>query len=205
MCGIAGYIDFSSKTNPPVLDKMTDEITYRGPDSSGKFINKSKIVGLGVRRLRIIDLTTGDQPIKNEDNSVVVVYNGEIYNYKILRVELEKRGHKFRTESDTEVLVHAYEEYGEDFVPKLNGMFAFALWDEKKRKLFLGRDRAGIKPLYYYKTNKYLIFGSEPKVIIKNPKYKKKFPKIDMESGQGIRMVYEAMYDFTIGCWTQTS
>ena len=174
MCGIAGYVDFSSKTNPSVLNKMTDEITYRGPDSSGKFINKSKIAGLGVRRLRIIDLTTGDQPIKNEDNSVVIVYNGEIYNYKILRVELEKRGHKFSTKSDTEVLVHAYEEYGEDFVPKLNGMFAFALWDEKKRKLFLGRDRAGIKPLYYYITNKYLIFGSEPKVIIKNPKYKKR-------------------------------
>src|SRR3990172_62507 len=128
MCGIAGYVDFFSKTNPSVLNKMTDEITYRGPDSSGKFINKSKIAGLGVRRLRIIDLTTGDQPIKNEDNSVVVVYNGEIYNYKILRVDLKKRGHKFSTKSDTEVLVHAYEEYGEDFVPKLNCMFAFALF-----------------------------------------------------------------------------
>lgn len=174
MCGIAGYIDFSSRTNPSVLEKMTDEIIYRGPDSSGKFISKDNLCGLGVRRLRIIDLKTGDQPIKNEDGTVVVIYNGEIYNYKSLRKVLEKKGHKFRTKTDTEVLVHGYEEYGENFVHKLNGMFAFALWDEKNKKLILGRDRAGIKPLYYYTTSNLLIFGSEPKVILAHPSYRKK-------------------------------
>ena len=179
MCGIAGFVDFSSKSDPSVITKMTDEIIYRGPDSTGKFISKNNLCGLGVRRLRIIDLTTGDQPIKNEDGSIVVVYNGEIYNYKTLRGELEKKGHKFKTKTDTEVLVHAYEEYGADFVPKLNGMFAFALWDENKRKLFLGRDRAGIKPLYYYATSNLLIFGSEPKVILTHPSYRK---KIDIQA-----------------------
>lgn len=179
MCGIAGFVDYSSKVNPSVITKMTDEIIYRGPDSSGKFISKDNLCGLGVRRLRIIDLTTGDQPIKNEDGTIVVVYNGEIYNYKSLRKELEKKGHKFRTKTDTEVLIHAYEEYGENFVSKLNGMFAFALWDENKRKLFLGRDRAGIKPLYYFIKGDLIIFGSEPKAILAHPSYKK---KIDLKA-----------------------
>jgi len=179
MCGIAGYTDFSTETDKSVLQKMTRVISYRGPDSSGAYISRDNITALGVRRLRIIDLTTGDQPIKNEDGSIVVVYNGEIYNYKDLRSDLEKRGHKFITKTDTEVLVHGYEEFGEDFIPKLNGMFAFALWDEKKRKLFLGRDRVGIKPLYYYATNSLIIFGSEPKVILAHPGYKK---KIDNEA-----------------------
>jgi len=174
MCGIAGYVDFSSKTSPSVLTKMTDEIIYRGPDSSGKYVSKDSIAGLGVRRLRIIDLTTGDQPIKNEDGSIIVIYNGEIYNYKSLRKDLEKRGHKFRTKTDTEILVHGYEEYGLGFILKLNGMFAFALWDDKTQSLLLGRDRAGIKPLYYYVKDGLLIFGSEPKVILAHPLYEKK-------------------------------
>jgi len=174
MCGIAGYVDFSGRTGPSVIGEMTKKIIYRGPDSTGIYRSRDNVAALGIRRLRIIDLTTGDQPIKNEDGSVVVIYNGEIYNYKPLREELEKRGHKFKTQTDTEVLVHGYEEYGEGFVPKLNGMFAFALWDEKGHKIFLGRDRVGIKPLYYYVASNLLIFGSEPKVILSHPLYKKK-------------------------------
>ncbi|OGM21173.1 asparagine synthase (glutamine-hydrolyzing) [Candidatus Woesebacteria bacterium RIFCSPHIGHO2_01_FULL_38_26b] len=174
MCGIAGYVDFESTTNPVVLDAMTEEIIYRGPDSSGKYFNKDKSVGLGIRRLSIIDLSTGDQPIKNEDGSVTVVFNGEIYGYKNLRDRLINKGHKLKTKSDTEVLVHLYEEYGEEMVGLLNGMFAFAIWDEKKQKLFLARDRSGIKPLYYYPTKKKILFGSEPKTILKYPKIIKK-------------------------------
>src|SRR3989344_4198911 len=174
MCGIAGYVDFSGRTSPSVIGEMTKKIIYRGPDSTGEYKSRDNVAALGIRRLRIIDLTSGDQPIKNEDGSIVVIYNGEIYNYKSLREELEKRGHKFKTQTDTEVLVHGYEEYGEDFVPKLNGMFAFALWDEKGHKIFLGRDRVGIKPLYYYVASNLLIFGSEPKVVLSHPLYKKK-------------------------------
>src|SRR3990167_5155094 len=174
MCGIAGYVDFTSNTNPSIIKKMTDEIIYRGPDSSGEYVSQANIAGLGIRRLSIIDLKTGDQPIKNEDGSVIVVFNGEIYGYKHLREDLLKKGHKLKTKSDTEVLVHLYEEYGEDMPKFLNGMFAFAIWDEKKQKLFLARDRAGIKPLYYYPTKKKILFGSEPKTILKYPKIIKK-------------------------------
>jgi asparagine synthase (glutamine-hydrolysing) len=179
MCGITGYVDFTSDTDPSVINKMTDEILYRGPDSSGKYISKNKITGLGVRRLSIIDLMTGDQPIKNEDGSLIVVYNGEIYNYKELKEDLLKKGHLFKTRTDTEVLVHGYEEWGDSIIDKLNGMFAFALWDEKKEELFLGRDRIGIKPLYYYAKDDILIFGSEAKSIFRHPKYKK---EIDNEA-----------------------
>jgi asparagine synthase (glutamine-hydrolysing) len=173
MCGIAGYVDFASRQNPSVIKKMTDEIIYRGPDSSGTFISPNKNAVFGVRRLSIIDLKTGDQPIENEDGMVTVVYNGEIYNYKALKAELEARGHKFKTQSDTEVLVHGYEEYGEGIVKKLNGMFAFSLWDERKQKLLLARDRVGIKPLYYFHSGSTLVFGSEVKTILKQPAYKK--------------------------------
>jgi asparagine synthase (glutamine-hydrolysing) len=171
MCGIAGYLDSSSKTESSVLEKMIDSIFYRGPDSSGRFNSNDRRVGLGIRRLRIIDLTRGDQPIRNEDGTIAVVYNGEIYNYKKLRKDLQKLGHKFTTESDTEVLVHGYEAWGDDFVKKLNGMFSFALWDDEKKRLFLGRDRVGIKPLYYYLKNNLFVFGSEPKAILEHPGY----------------------------------
>lgn len=174
MCGIAGYVDFSSKTGPSVIKKMTDVIAYRGPDSAGKFVSKNNTGVLGIRRLRIIDLATGDQPIKNEDGSVVVVFNGEIYGYQHLRSELLRKGHKLRTKSDTEVLVHLYEEYGEEMVKMLNGMFAFAIWDEKKQKLLIARDRSGIKPLYYAYFNGIFAFGSEPKTILLHPKFSKK-------------------------------
>ncbi len=173
MCGIAGYVDYSKKTLPSLISKMTDSISYRGPDSSGEYISRSNVAGLGIRRLSIIDLKTGDQPIKNEDGNVVVVYNGEIYNFQNLKQHLKKRGHKFTTNSDTEVLVHGYEEWDVRIADKLNGMYAFAIWDESKKQLILGRDRAGIKPLYYYYDKGVFIFASEIKSIVKHPYVKK--------------------------------
>jgi asparagine synthase (glutamine-hydrolysing) len=173
MCGIAGFVDHKGNTDFSVIRKMTDEIIHRGPDSSGEYNAVNKVAGLGVRRLSIIDLQTGNQPITNEDGSCVVVYNGEIYNYPELKKKLTLKGHKFRTKTDTEVLVHLYEEYGPEMINMLNGMFAFALWDEKKQKLILGRDRAGIKPLYYFYQKSYLAFGSELKTILKTPGFTK--------------------------------
>lgn len=172
MCGITGYADFSSKNINHNLNKMTDSILYRGPDSSGHFYDRNKKIGLGIRRLSIIDLSTGDQPIRNEDGSIVIVFNGEIYNFKSLKRDLIKDGHKFKTKSDTEVLVHLYEKYGTKMCKHLNGMFVFAIWDKNKARLFMGRDQAGVKPLYYYNAGKTLVFGSEPKTILKHPLYK---------------------------------
>lgn len=178
MCGITGIVNFSSTDqDKKILRSMTDQIIYRGPDSSGYF--QDKFVGLGMRRLSIIDLTTGDQPISNEDNTITVVFNGEIYNYLHLRQELIKKGHKFKTNSDTEVLVHLYEEMGMEMVYKLNGMFAFAVWDKNIEQLFVARDHVGVKPLYYYSKGSTLIFGSEPKTILKHPLVKR---RIDQEA-----------------------
>jgi asparagine synthase (glutamine-hydrolysing) len=188
MCGITGFVDFSSKIKPESLGKMIGEIVHRGPDSSGKYFNSKKSVGLGVRRLSIIDLATGDQPISNENGSINVVFNGEIYNYKNLRRLLIKKGHKFKTKSDTEVLVHLYEEYKEDMPKYLNGMFTFAIWDDEKQKLFIARDRVGIKPLYYFQKGKSVIFGSEIKSILKNPLYEK---AVDL---QGLRFYFYLGY-----------
>lgn len=162
MCGICGIC--SSNIDSGLLDKMCSVLMHRGPDDSGIFIDKN--IGLGMRRLSIIDLKTGHQPIHNEDESLWVVFNGEIYNFKELREELEKKGHRFYTNTDTEVIVHSYEEYGKDCVKKFNGMFAFAIWDKNKKLLFLARDRLGIKPLYYYFSKDKFIFGSEIKSII---------------------------------------
>jgi len=167
MCGIAGA--FHYKNNLPVskdvLKKMSDEIVHRGPDDEGYFIKDN--VGLAFRRLSIIDLNTGNQPIHNEDKTVQVTFNGEIYNYIELKENLMELGHSFYTTSDTEVIVHLYEEYGEDFIQHLNGMYAIALWNEKKKTLILARDRAGIKPLYYTETADGLIFASEIKAILR--------------------------------------
>ncbi|MGB6882068.1 MAG: asparagine synthase (glutamine-hydrolyzing), partial [Microgenomates group bacterium] len=173
MCGIAGYVNYSSEVSKHTLNSMMGEIVYRGPDSTGKFLSKSKRAALGIQRLSILDLKTGDQPISNEDGTVTVVFNGEIYNYKDLKKQLLKDGHKFKTNSDTEVLVHLYEKYGKKMPKFLNGMFAFAIWDEKKQSLFLARDRAGIKPLYYFISGKQIVFGSEVKTILKHSSYKK--------------------------------
>lgn len=167
MCGICGFTD---KQDRAILKKMTDSIFHRGPDEEGFYSNGK--INLGIRRLSIIDVKTGHQPIHNEDKTVWIVFNGEIYNFQVLRKELEKRGHKFYTDhSDTEVVVHLYEEYGVDFMQKLNGMFAIALWDKKKDALLLIRDRMGVKPLFYTKVNNNLIFGSEIKAILAHPAY----------------------------------
>jgi asparagine synthase (glutamine-hydrolysing) len=156
---------------------MCKTLIHRGPDDEGYFIEHN--VGLGMRRLNVIDLVTGHQPISNEDGRIWIVFNGEIYNYRELRKELEKAGHEFSTKTDTETIIHAYEEYGEDCVTKLNGMFAFAIWDSLEQKLFLARDRLGIKPLYYFVTEDCLVFGSELKAILE---YEEIPRKIDLEA-----------------------
>src|SRR5881396_3474948 len=146
---------------------MCDRMTHRGPDSEGYLIDDG--IALGMRRLAIIDLLTGEQPTFNEDHSIAVILNGEIYNYRELRSDLEKRGHTFRSASDTEILPHLYEEYGREMVDRLNGMFAFALWDDRRRRLFVARDRFGEKPLYWGVLDHTLLFASEPKVLLAHP------------------------------------
>jgi asparagine synthase (glutamine-hydrolysing) len=169
VCGICGKLNFSrdEAVSPALVKAMADTIHHRGPDDEGYHF--SGPVGLGFRRLSIIDLATGHQPISNEDGSVWLIFNGEIYNYKELREFLLAKGHVFRTQTDTEVIVHLYEELGEACVEKLRGMFALAIWDERKKVLFVARDRVGIKPLYYYLSDKCLIFASEIKAILADP------------------------------------
>jgi asparagine synthase (glutamine-hydrolysing) len=175
MCGITGWANLDSHTPPPegakeLLHAMCERMVHRGPDSEGLFATSG--VALGMRRLAIIDLVTGEQPVFNEDRSVAVILNGEIYNYRELRAELETRGHSFRSASDTEVLPHLYEEYGDAMIRELNGMFAFALWDSRKRRLLIARDRFGEKPLYWGIFDKTLLFASEPKVLLAHPAVK---------------------------------
>ena len=175
MCGITGWANFDSHTPPPagareLLHAMCERMVHRGPDSEGSFVTSG--VALGMRRLAIIDLVTGEQPVFNEDRSVAVILNGEIYNYRELRSKLEKRGHAFRSASDTEVLPHLYEEYGDGMISELNGMFAFALWDSRRRRLLIARDRFGEKPLYWGVFDKTLLFASEPKVLLAHPSVK---------------------------------
>lgn len=169
MCGIAGilYRDAAKPVTRSVLKGMADAIAHRGPDAEGFWSGAG--VGLAHRRLSIIDLAGGRQPLGNEDGSVQVVFNGEIYNYRELRERLLARGHRLQTSSDTEVLVHLYEEMGPALVEKLRGMFAFALWDCRQRRLVLARDRVGIKPLYVYRDGEKLLFGSELKAILAYP------------------------------------
>ena len=169
MCGIAGvlYSDPDRLISIDILKNMGHAISHRGPDAEGVLVDPG--IGLVHRRLSIIDVDGGDQPIGNEDGSVQIIFNGEIYNYQELQSRLQKRGHTFRTKSDTEVLVHLYEEYGDQLVDHLRGMFAFALWDRRNRRLLLARDRLGIKPLYLYRDGNQLIFGSELKAILAHP------------------------------------
>ncbi len=168
MCGIVGF-NFEDKI---LAKKMCDVMIHRGPDGEGYYTNKN--ITLGHRRLSIIDLCTGDQPIFNEDNSVVVVFNGEIYNFQELRVDLEAKGHHFSTSSDTEIIVHAYEEYGFNCVKRFNGMFAFAIYDSHKRHLFLARDRCGIKPLHYaFLEDGTFLFASEIKALLQYKRVKR--------------------------------
>lgn len=162
MCGIAGF----TWNDKVLVRRMCDKIIHRGPDDSGYYIDDD--VSLGHRRLSIIDLETGHQPIHNEDGSIWIVYNGEIYNYIELRKNLEKKGHKFYTNSDTEVIIHAYEEYGEKCMENFIGMFAFAIWDSNTKKLILARDFIGVKPLYYTLIDENIMFASEIKAILEN-------------------------------------
>lgn len=169
MCGICGYIDFenTSRADIGILRRMAGTLFHRGPDDEGFFVHQN--VGFGFRRLSIIDLKTGHQPISNEDETVVIIFNGEIYNFVELRKGLIRSGHIFKTRSDTEVLVHLYEDMGERLVDAINGMFAFAIWDGKNKKIFCARDRCGKKPFYYAYVNDRFIFASEPKAILANP------------------------------------
>ncbi len=169
MCGIVG---FTGNANIKVLREMMSTIVHRGPDEQGEYCGQD--INLGMRRLSIIDLATGHQPVHNEDSSIWVIFNGEIYNYVELRESLISMKHKFYTDhSDTEVIVHLYEEYGLDFPNYINGMFAIALWDQNKRKLYLFRDRMGVKPLFFSFTTKQIIFASEIKAILAHPNYRK--------------------------------
>lgn len=170
MCGICGKLNFSSRqVAPETLANMNAALLHRGPDEYGSYHNFEKNFGMAMRRLRVIDLATGSQPIFNEDGNVAVVLNGEIYNYIELRQDLEKRGHTFKTRSDTETLVHGYEVYGVDFFQQLNGMFAFAIWDDARKKLIVARDRMGIKPLYYRQDAAGFSFASEIKALLADP------------------------------------
>jgi asparagine synthase (glutamine-hydrolysing) len=181
MCGIAGWVKLDRQDASPnsevMLHDMCERIVHRGPDSEGLWIDDQ--VALGMRRLSIIDLKTGDQPVFNCDRSVVVMMNGELYNYREVRADLAKRGHEFITKTDTEILPHLYEEYGDAMVEHINGMYAFALWDQKKRKLLIARDRFGEKPLYYGVFDGKLIYASEPKAILAHPSIK---PELDLDS-----------------------
>jgi asparagine synthase (glutamine-hydrolysing) len=169
MCGIAGSFEYAGRgrIDPHVLERMLDVIWHRGPDDCGTHIDDR--TGIGTRRLSIIDLESGHQPMANEDGSVVVVNNGEIYNYRALAAGLRSRGHTVATASDTETIVHLYEERGDEFVQELRGMFAAAVWDARRKRLVLARDRLGIKPLYYADTGDRLVFGSEIKAILQHP------------------------------------
>lgn len=170
MCGICGIVQ-PGNDNIQLISDMTDLLQHRGPDSSGTYIKGN--VSLGHRRLSIIDLNTGDQPIYNEDKSIVVIFNGELYNFQEFKDDLLDKGHKFYTTSDTEILVHAYEEYGLDFLKDLNGIFAFALYDANRHRLVLVRDHFGVKPMHYWHKDNTFVFASEQKAILIHPDYKR--------------------------------
>lgn len=202
MCGICGII--RKGDNKDIIKKMNDRIMHRGPDGEGYYIDGD--VAFGHRRLSIIDLSTGDQPIYNEDNSVVTVYNGEIYNYVELRSELESLGHEFKTKSDTEVLVHGYEEWHTDLPKHLRGMFAFAIYDKNRNEIFLARDNFGIKPLYYAKMNDSFMFASEIKSFLDVPAFKKEFNEEILETYLEFSFVptnetfFKGVYRLDAGC-----
>jgi asparagine synthase (glutamine-hydrolysing) len=181
MCGICGYFDISKERSPnkKILEDMADTLIYRGPDSSGYLIKEN--LGLGFRRLSLIDLEGGNQPLYNENETIVLICNGEIFNYLELKKKLIQKGHNFRTNTDVEVLIHLYEEYGLDFLNQLNGQFAFALYDYREQELILARDRMGICPLFYTIVDKFLIFGSEIKAILAHPLVKREVDLVGLD------------------------
>jgi asparagine synthase (glutamine-hydrolysing) len=169
MCGIAGYLDLrgDGRIDRETLAAMTSTLTHRGPDAAGFHVEPN--IGLGFRRLRIVDLATGDQPLYNEDGSLVLICNGEIFNEPELRRELAGRGHVFRSQSDVEVLLHLYEEHGVQLLDRLNGQFAFALYDTRRQRLLLARDHFGVNPLYFATVDGLLLFASEIKALLRHP------------------------------------
>src|SRR5882757_7353463 len=176
MCGIAGVMQFrGARIERETLRQMCAAMVHRGPDDEGIYTDGS--VGIGMRRLSIVDLATGHQPLSNEDGTLTIVFNGEIYNHLALREKLVARGHSYRTHSDTETIVHLYEEYGPDCVKHLRGMFAFAIWDRNKKTLFIARDRLGIKPLYYHLNSERLLFGSEIKALLAHGSIRPEFDR----------------------------
>lgn len=177
MCGIVGFVDKrNTKEKKEIIKKMADRIAHRGPDAEGFYVDKN--VALGHRRLSIIDLTkNGAQPIYNEDKSMAIVFNGEIYNYESIKEDLIKKGHKFKTKTDTEVILHGYEEYKEKLFIRLRGMFSFVIYDKEKDELIGARDHFGIKPFYYYKTSDSFFFGSEIKSFLEHPDFRKEVNK----------------------------
>jgi asparagine synthase (glutamine-hydrolysing) len=202
MCGICGII---GENNSSLIRAMSNEISYRGPDDDGYFCDNN--VSLGFKRLSIIDLAKGKQPIQNENKSCTVIFNGEIYNYKQLQKELKEKGHEFATDSDTETIVHGYEEWNESVFSYLRGMFSIALYDSEKKIIFLARDRLGIKPLFFYKTSDVLIFGSEPKVILASKYYKFKINNNALASylfkgyNDQNETIYQGIYKVPPGCY----
>lgn len=205
MCGICGYINLAKGEIPgvEVLEKMCQRLRHRGPDDQGIYIEN--YVALGHRRLSIIDLSTGHQPLFNETGDVVIVFNGEIYNFRELRPRLEEKGHKFVTNSDTEVIVHSYEEWGTDCLQYFNGMFAFCVWDRRRERLFFARDRMGKKPLYYTVMNKQLIFASELKALLVHPEVRRELSLsalsqyLAFEYIPAPRTIYEKIYKLEPG------
>jgi len=174
VCGITGFWDFKKIATKANLLLITDALCHRGPDDTGSFFDPSQGVGLGHTRLTIIDLSSqARQPMSNDPDSIWVTFNGEIYNYRELRQELICKGRQFKTNSDTEVILKAYEEWGIQCISRFRGMFAFVLWDANHKKLFLVRDRLGVKPLYYYYDDHLLLFASELKALAVHPEFKK--------------------------------
>lgn len=174
MCGIVGIWDYKNKISRELLEKMCNALSHRGPDDAGIFIDEKNNIGFGHRRLSIIDLSPlGHQPMTNDNKTLWIVFNGEIYNFKEIRKDLEKRGYKFESNSDTEVILKSYQQWGKEAVNRFRGMFSFAILDKEKEKLILCRDRVGVKPLYYYLNNGLFIFASEIKAIIFHPRVKK--------------------------------
>src|ERR1043166_4239067 len=173
MCGIYGYLSYKGSVRPEILARMGSVLWHRGPDDEGTYIRNyaDLSIGLGHQRLAILDLSVaGRQPMAKEDGAIQITFNGEIYNFRELRKELLEKGHTFKSSSDTEVIIHLYEEMGTDCLSRLEGMFAFALWDEAKKQLFLARDRIGKKPLHYAVDNEGIVFASEIKALLEHPK-----------------------------------
>ena len=215
MCGIVGIFNFSNQdnVNENLLIKMRDIMIHRGPDDYGLWISKDRKTGLAHRRLSIIDITkSASQPMSNEDNSIFIVFNGEIYNHFEIRPQLEKLGHKFKTDhSDTEVIIHAFEEWGIDCIQKFRGMFAFAIWDDNKKELYLVRDRIGIKPIYYYKKDGRFIFASEIKSILIDPKIKREvniegfYNYLSFLAVPAPQTMFKDIYKIPAGCYLKIS